>query len=153
METFASDHRWYACSPMEKRDVSLGLTRSRCPCKNLQSPSGAREPAPWQGSPSCSLSRRARVVATREDPCRVPQRQDRRWRSNRVAWRKTQAPSTARRFLGTPTSCWAWPPCSSANHFEARPPVPSTSRSCAGSWNNQQRGERRLHAQVKDEGV
>lgn len=138
----ASDLRWYACFLMEKKDASLGLMSWRCPCEKWRSPSRARELPPWQGSPNCSSSKRVRGAATREDRHRVLQGQGRKRRKNRAAWRKTPVVCTVRRCLGMLTSCWAWPPCQSASRSETLPQAPSTSRSCAHSWWNRQRGER-----------
>lgn len=145
----ASDLRWFACCPMEKRDVSMGLMRSRCLCENCPCPSLAGELPPWQGSPNCSSSKRVREATTREDPCRVLRSQDRRRGTDRAAWRQTQVAWTVRQCLGMLTFCWAWPPCQSASRFETLPKAPSTSRSCAGSWWGQQKGERCLHPEFK----
>lgn len=148
-----SDPRWCVYCPMESRDVSLGLMSNRCTSKNWHSPSRVGEPPPWQGSPNYSSSRHVREVATREDPYHVLQGQRRRRKATeKTSWKKMQVMSLWRQSLKMQISCWEWPLCQNTSLFEILPQALFTSRSCAGSWKDQLKGESRLHTKSKEAG-
>lgn len=139
-----SDLRWYAYSPMETWEVSMGRINTRCPCDNWHCPSKVVLPPRWQGSPKCSSSKHVKELPTRQATCRVPQGHARKRKSKR-SWRKMPVLWTVRLCQTTLTSCWAWPPFPTASRFDTTWWARSTSRNFVYSWWVQHKGERRPH--------